>query len=395
MDRILEGDLARFEAPDVLFLLEAGKKTGALVLERPDQENKIFLREGRPVFATSTMPGLRLGDILVRQGRADRGAIERALAETGPGGRIGSSLLAAGIVNEGELASLLKIQISEIVFDCLGWSGGTFTFYDRTPPPLTAVTLEADLVNLLVEAFRRQAERGDSTGTEVDRRDVVEAIANPERVKNTLALTEEEWRIFFLADGRRTVDDIIQVVGDEPGTLAILSRLSRARLVIIVAAPAQGGEAARIGTSPPIPAPALVAPDVQFAVPRRASRSGKDDSHEFLSPAAKPWLGGGGTPITVARLVLTVNGAETSFPLVRDSYTLGRHRNNDIVVGDPRVSSFHARIDRTGSGFSLTDLGSRNGTWVSGCRTDQVALTTGDEVRLGSARLVYRVEFRS
>ncbi len=160
MDRILEGDLAGFEAPDLLFLLEAGQKTGALVLERPDQENKVFLREGRPVFATSTMPGLRLGDILVRQGRADRGAIERALADAGPGGRIGSSLLAAGLVDEGELASLLKIQISEIVFDCLGWSGGTFTFYDRTPPPLTAVTLDADLVNLLVEAFRRQDQGG-------------------------------------------------------------------------------------------------------------------------------------------------------------------------------------------------------------------------------------------
>ncbi len=123
-----------------------------------------------------------------------------------------------------------------------------------------------------------------------------------------------------------------------------------------------------IGTSPPMPAPPLVAPDVQFAAPPRASRSGKDDSHEFLSPAAKPWLGAG-APVTVARLIVVVDGNETSFPLVRDSYTLGRHRNNDIVVGDPRVSSFHARIDRTGSGFSLTDLGSRNGTWVSGRRS--------------------------
>jgi hypothetical protein len=391
MERILEGSLARFEVPDLLFLLEAGRKTGVLVLEQPDQENKVFVRDGRPVFATSTMPGLRLGDILVRKGRADRGAIERALSEAEPGARIGASLLAARLVDERELASLLKVQVSEILFDCLGWSGGSFSFYDKTPPPLTVVTLDASLMNLLVEAFRRQQQAGDAGATAVDRQGILEALANPEHIKKAVALTQEEWRVFFLVDGRRTVDDVVRAAGDEAEGLAILSRLTRARLLRVVASVGRG-EPAGLGTSPPVPAPVLVPPEVS-STPLPSPQGRGDDSHEFLTPAAKPWFGAGGS-VTVARLILLVGDEERALPLVRDSYTLGRHKNNDIVVTDPRVSSFHARIDKTASGCSLSDLGSRNGTWVNGKKADQADLVSGDEIRLGSARLLYRVEPR-
>jgi pSer/pThr/pTyr-binding forkhead associated (FHA) protein len=86
-------------------------------------------------------------------------------------------------------------------------------------------------------------------------------------------------------------------------------------------------------------------------------------------------------------------GAETSFPLVRDSYTIGRHRNNDIVVTDAKASSFHARIDRSPEGFVLVDLKSRNGCWLNGRRVETHPLATGDELRVGTARLVYRVDY--
>ena len=92
-------------------------------------------------------------------------------------------------------------------------------------------------------------------------------------------------------------------------------------------------------------------------------------------------------------LVLVADGKETSFPLSRDAYTLGRHRNNDIVISDPKVSSFHARIDRSPDGFVLVDLNSRNGTFVNGKRIDSGILKTGDEVRLGTARLLYKVDY--
>jgi pSer/pThr/pTyr-binding forkhead associated (FHA) protein len=114
-----------------------------------------------------------------------------------------------------------------------------------------------------------------------------------------------------------------------------------------------------------------------------------DDTSEIVTPKAVAYLSNTGR-VTVARLLLVADGQETSFPLGRGTYTLGRHRNNDIVISDPKVSSFHARLDRSPEGFRVVDLKSRNGSFINGRRVDTGDLRTGDEVRMGPARLVYR-----
>jgi pSer/pThr/pTyr-binding forkhead associated (FHA) protein len=119
-----------------------------------------------------------------------------------------------------------------------------------------------------------------------------------------------------------------------------------------------------------------------------------DDTNKIVNKNAARYLANA-TRLTVSRLILTAGGAETSFPLIRDSYTLGRHRNNDIAIADAKVSSFHARIDRSSDGFVLVDLNSRNGCWVNGKRVENALLTTGDEIRVGSAVLAYKVDYTS
>jgi pSer/pThr/pTyr-binding forkhead associated (FHA) protein len=75
---------------------------------------------------------------------------------------------------------------------------------------------------------------------------------------------------------------------------------------------------------------------------------------------------------------------------------IGRHEGNDIVLGsDDRASRLHAVLDRVGGGWCLTDLGSSNGTFVNGARiTAGRALRQGDQVLIGTTRLVYRVKSR-
>ena len=65
------------------------------------------------------------------------------------------------------------------------------------------------------------------------------------------------------------------------------------------------------------------------------------------------------------------------------------------MITDPKVSSFHARIDRTPDGFVLVDLKSRNGSYVNGHRIETALLKTGDEVRLGAAQARLQVDFTS
>lgn len=72
--------------------------------------------------------------------------------------------------------------------------------------------------------------------------------------------------------------------------------------------------------------------------------------------------------------------------------TVGRSASSDIAVqGDTAVSRLHAAFERYGSGWCVRDLGSANGTFVNGKRlTGEVHVDAGDEIRVGSTRMVFR-----
>ncbi|WP_456299570.1 FHA domain-containing protein [Nocardioides mangrovicus] len=44
---------------------------------------------------------------------------------------------------------------------------------------------------------------------------------------------------------------------------------------------------------------------------------------------------------------------------------------------------------RTAEGYTVSDVGSLNGTYVNRDRIDESALSNGDEVQIGKFRLVY------
>ena len=402
MQKILEGDLSKIEVPDLLTFLNMGHRTGVLALERSEQETKLFFRDGRPVYATSTRDDLRLGSMLVRMGKVQADVLEKVLSGPRKPGRIGHALLAENVLSEAELASLLKVQVSEVIFDTFAWRAGVFSFWDGVPPPSTAVTLDMDLQNLLMEGVRRIDERDRLSEVFPDLEMAVEAVANPERVKHSVTLTPDEWKVFFLVDGRRSLADICRLVAnpDDLATLQILHNLVLAKFVAVappvpvpaaqtaVAADPRGTHKLHDG-KPVVPAPPVA---VEFAAVVRPRP--EDDTREIVTPKAVQYLGHVGK-VTVSRLTLVVAGKETSFPLTRDTYTLGRHRNNDIVISDPKVSSFHARLDRSPEGFLLVDLKSRNGSYVNGERIESAQLNTGDEVRLGPALIAYKVDYIS
>jgi len=68
--------------------------------------------------------------------------------------------------------------------------------------------------------------------------------------------------------------------------------------------------------------------------------------------------------------------------------TLGRSDRTDVVLADTAVSSEHARVDRVGRAWVVTDLGSTNGTRVNHAPiTGRTHLVGGDVLSLGTVRL--------
>lgn len=103
-----------------------------------------------------------------------------------------------------------------------------------------------------------------------------------------------------------------------------------------------------------------------------------------------PLLPGPMPPATAAardRAVLTrLDGASAGEAVVlsKEGFRIGRDRDAELLVDDEAVSRYHAEVRfEEGVGFTLVDLGSRNGTTVHGARVRQHLLADGDVIRIG------------
>lgn len=65
-------------------------------------------------------------------------------------------------------------------------------------------------------------------------------------------------------------------------------------------------------------------------------------------------------------LVQEGDSPKTQWPLAKSSIIIGREPESDVQVNDRQVSRRHAEIIRTAQGYTLRDLGSKNGTFLNG-----------------------------
>jgi len=96
-------------------------------------------------------------------------------------------------------------------------------------------------------------------------------------------------------------------------------------------------------------------------------------------------------PDLPARLIVSTPEWTRELPLKKDSVTLGRDPDNDIVIDVDAVSRHHAVMQRRGPAYLITDLGSTNGINVAGELVKEKLLAPGDYVCIGhSVTLEYR-----
>jgi pSer/pThr/pTyr-binding forkhead associated (FHA) protein len=80
--------------------------------------------------------------------------------------------------------------------------------------------------------------------------------------------------------------------------------------------------------------------------------------------------------------------ADLSLRLVPGIITLGRSKDNKIIIDQELVSKKHARIFTYFQASYIEDLASTNGTYVNGKRIGTHILHPGDEIMLGQYRIL-------
>ncbi len=69
----------------------------------------------------------------------------------------------------------------------------------------------------------------------------------------------------------------------------------------------------------------------------------------------------------------------------------GRDSKCDISISDNNLSRFHFKISCVNSNYIITDLGSKNGTFINGNKMNTKTLSNGDIISAGHNKILFRV----
>lgn len=83
---------------------------------------------------------------------------------------------------------------------------------------------------------------------------------------------------------------------------------------------------------------------------------------------------------------------KTVFALTEPTVSLGRNKNNSIVIKDPSVSRYHAKILKKDDSYTIFDLNSTNGTFVNQQLVREARLSNNDTITLGQTTFVFKVK---
>ncbi len=87
--------------------------------------------------------------------------------------------------------------------------------------------------------------------------------------------------------------------------------------------------------------------------------------------------------------IINSDGGSYNYHLIKAETSIGRGKNNDIVLADSTVSRNHAKIIRSEENYLITDLGSYNGTKLNDIPVQNAILQDNDQIKVGHNKLTF------
>lgn len=218
----IRGELTELDVPGLMQLIATHGKTGTLVVQDTDEhEVHVLFENGDIVGADVPERGEshRVGELLVKAEVLAPEDLVWALKEQKTRGiRLGDLLVGEGKIDRQDLADILRVQIYETVFRIFTWKQGKFEF--RAGPP----ELERGLVgaiptdHLLMDSFRMVDEWPQIKKWVPSFDRIVEKTETGDKVRRPLTprgsdpgngLSEAEWLMLDLATHKLSVQRAI------------------------------------------------------------------------------------------------------------------------------------------------------------------------------------------
>lgn len=150
----LQGSLAERDVPDLIQALHESRFTGVITLTHAGVGRRVIVQEGRLVFATSSDPDDRMGELLLRQGRITLRQYEEAGKAVAPGKRLGGILVEHGILTPKELVKTVTEQSQHVIYRAFEWTEGQYRIQEGVESA-EAITLKISTPDMILEGIRR------------------------------------------------------------------------------------------------------------------------------------------------------------------------------------------------------------------------------------------------
>ena len=204
-----EGSLATRDLAELMLDLSAQRFSGLLILSSGGVGKNVTLQDGRMVFASSTSPDERLGELLLRRGRISLRQYSDAGAALAPGKRLGTVLVEQGVLSPKDLVKTVVEQVQEIIYGAFQWTEGQYRLNAGATSP-EAITLNISTPDLVIEGIRRieaWSRVGRAVGSPATS---YERAPDYEAALSAMNLSFEKLALLTSLNGTRSVEELCQ-----------------------------------------------------------------------------------------------------------------------------------------------------------------------------------------
>ncbi|MFZ2096060.1 MAG: DUF4388 domain-containing protein [Anaerolineales bacterium] len=206
----LKGNLRDFSITQLLNLVNVARKTGTLVIERPQEQVFISFKEGKLSYARDGSGDAGLTMVLYRSKKLSAAQV-RAINDRSGGmsdKELGLMLINSNYMSQQEILSSLQTYYLSLLNRIFTWGEGLFRFDTELLPPKDKITVRISLENIIIEGTRRMREWEQLQGEIPSLEMALKFSQRPGLNLRNLNLSVDEWKVISFINPKNTIRQI-------------------------------------------------------------------------------------------------------------------------------------------------------------------------------------------
>ncbi len=150
----MNGSLADIHAAELVLNIYESGLSGRLRFTQNKMRRDVYFRKGDIIFAHSSLPQERLGEILIRLGKIGAEEFSAVVREVADGKRLGETLVERGYISTMDLYVGLNYQVQHILYSVFDWDFGLYEFEEEIRNVQQEIAVRVSTADLVVRGVR-------------------------------------------------------------------------------------------------------------------------------------------------------------------------------------------------------------------------------------------------